>query len=36
MIRIGIKAWETGMVEDFGKLISASGLSSINNYECGN
>ncbi|KMZ72973.1 Galactokinase [Zostera marina] len=31
----GIKAWETGMVEDFGKLISASGLSSINNYECG-
>lgn len=31
----GLKAWASGNIEDFGKLISASGLSSIENYECG-
>ncbi|XP_062094664.1 galacturonokinase isoform X2 [Humulus lupulus] len=31
----GLEAWATGRLEDFGKLITASGLSSIQNYECG-
>ncbi|KAJ6803023.1 uncharacterized protein M6B38_107215 [Iris pallida] len=31
----GFKAWASGNLEEFGKLISASGLSSIKNYECG-
>ncbi|CAH2054160.1 unnamed protein product [Thlaspi arvense] len=31
----GLKAWASGNLEEFGKLISASGLSSIENYECG-
>lgn len=31
----GLEAWSSGNFEEFGKLISASGLSSINNYECG-
>ncbi|KAG5564939.1 hypothetical protein RHGRI_000966 [Rhododendron griersonianum] len=31
----GLDAWASGKLEDFGKLISASGLSSIQNYECG-
>lgn len=31
----GLEAWASGNLEDFGKLISASGLSSIQNYECG-
>ncbi|KAI8571346.1 hypothetical protein RHMOL_Rhmol01G0112800 [Rhododendron molle] len=31
----GLDAWASGKLEDFGKLISASGLSSIKNYECG-
>lgn len=31
----GLKAWASGNLEVFGKLISASGLSSIENYECG-
>ncbi|KAI3967909.1 hypothetical protein MKX01_027092 [Papaver californicum] len=31
----GIEAWSSGNIEEFGKLISASGLSSIQNYECG-
>ncbi|KAI3990322.1 hypothetical protein MKX01_037661 [Papaver californicum] len=31
----GIEAWSSGKIEEFGKLISASGLSSIQNYECG-
>ncbi|WJX48207.1 galacturonokinase [Trifolium repens] len=31
----GVEAWETGSLEDFGNLISASGRSSIQNYECG-
>ncbi|KAK4428603.1 Galacturonokinase [Sesamum alatum] len=29
----GLEAWASGNIEDFGKLISASGLSSIKNYE---
>lgn len=31
----GLEAWASGSLEEFGKLISASGLSSIENYECG-
>ncbi|KAM0045576.1 putative galacturonokinase [Helianthus debilis subsp. tardiflorus] len=31
----GLEAWSCGNFEEFGKLISASGLSSIQNYECG-
>ncbi|KAL4564443.1 hypothetical protein LXL04_028507 [Taraxacum kok-saghyz] len=31
----GLEAWGSGNFEEFGKLISASGLSSIQNYECG-
>ncbi|KFK38462.1 hypothetical protein AALP_AA3G116100 [Arabis alpina] len=31
----GLEAWASGNLEEFGKLISASGLSSIENYECG-
>ncbi|GLU10531.1 hypothetical protein SLE2022_273250 [Rubroshorea leprosula] len=31
----GLEAWATGELEEFGRLISASGLSSIENYECG-
>ncbi|KAK6941752.1 GHMP kinase, C-terminal domain [Dillenia turbinata] len=31
----GLEAWASGRMEEFGKLISASGLSSIKNYECG-
>ncbi|KAI0488691.1 hypothetical protein KFK09_028530 [Dendrobium nobile] len=30
-----VKAWASGNLVEFGKLISASGLSSIQNYECG-
>lgn len=32
----GLEAWAAGKMEDFGMLITASGLSSIQNYECGN
>ncbi|KAB1220142.1 Galacturonokinase [Morella rubra] len=31
----GLEAWASGNLEDFGNLITASGLSSIRNYECG-
>lgn len=31
----GLEAWASRNLEDFGKLISASGLSSIQNYESG-
>ncbi|KAH0993554.1 hypothetical protein GBA52_005037 [Prunus armeniaca] len=31
----GFEAWASGRFEDFGMLISESGLSSIQNYECG-
>ncbi|KAJ8751538.1 hypothetical protein K2173_016773 [Erythroxylum novogranatense] len=35
MIIPGLEAWTSGNLEEFGKLISASGQSSIENYECG-
>ncbi|XVF47593.1 hypothetical protein PTKIN_Ptkin03bG0122200 [Pterospermum kingtungense] len=31
----GLEAWASGDLRDFGRLMSASGLSSIKNYECG-
>lgn len=31
----GLQAWASGNLKEFGRLISASGLSSIQNYECG-
>ncbi|CAO2817991.1 unnamed protein product [Amaranthus hypochondriacus] len=31
----GVEAWASGRMEDFGKLITSSGRSSIQNYECG-
>ncbi|MCM8785107.1 MAG: GHMP kinase, partial [Candidatus Omnitrophica bacterium] len=31
----GIELWKKGDIEEFGKLIKASGESSIKNYECG-
>ncbi|KAL2928857.1 Galacturonokinase [Bienertia sinuspersici] len=31
----GVEAWASGRMEEFGKLITASGQSSIQNYECG-
>ncbi|KAK2980487.1 hypothetical protein RJ640_007743 [Escallonia rubra] len=31
----GVEAWASGSLKDFGKLISLSGFSSIQNYECG-
>ncbi|GAB2267422.1 hypothetical protein Dimus_002405 [Dionaea muscipula] len=31
----GLEAWTLGRLDEFGKLISASGRSSIENYECG-
>ncbi|XVE71920.1 hypothetical protein DITRI_Ditri10aG0189900 [Diplodiscus trichospermus] len=31
----GLDAWASGELRDFGQLMSASGLSSIKNYECG-
>ncbi|XP_049936549.1 galacturonokinase isoform X2 [Nymphaea colorata] len=31
----GLTAWSAGKLEEFGKLVSESGLSSIKNYECG-
>lgn len=33
---LGLKAWASGNLDDFGRLVSASGRSSIENYECGN
>jgi galacturonokinase len=34
-VRGGVEAWRKGDVEEFGRLITASGESSICNYECG-
>jgi len=34
-VRQGVKAWEAGDLVQFGRLITASGQSSIQNYECG-
>ncbi|KAK8644757.1 hypothetical protein V6N13_118629 [Hibiscus sabdariffa] len=31
----GLEAWASGELRDFGELMTASGLSSIKNYECG-
>jgi galactokinase/galacturonokinase len=31
----GVKAWESGDINTFGKLMFESGESSINKYECG-
>lgn len=31
----GLEAWASGRLDEFGKLITASGRSSIQNYECG-
>ncbi len=31
----GIEAWKQGNINKFGELISQSGMSSINYYECG-
>ena len=31
----GVKAWEAGDIESFGKLVFESCESSMNNYECG-
>ena len=35
MVISGVEAWASGKLEDFGKLVAASGRSSIVNYECG-
>ena len=34
-VREGVKAWQKGDLEEMGRLINASGASSIDNYECG-
>jgi len=35
-VREGVRCWVEGKLERFGQLITASGRSSIENYECGN
>ena len=35
MVIPGLEAWASEELRDFGQLMSASGLSSIKNYECG-
>jgi len=34
-VRHGVAAWKQGDIEEFGRLMTASGESSIRNYECG-
>jgi galacturonokinase len=34
-VRAGVKAWQRGDLREFGRLMTASGESSIRNYECG-
>lgn len=34
-VELGIQAWRRGDLAEFGRLMSASGASSIDNYECG-
>ncbi|KAK9931533.1 hypothetical protein M0R45_018807 [Rubus argutus] len=34
-VKKGLKAWASGRFKDFGTLVTESGLSSIQNYECG-
>lgn len=36
LLILGLEAWASGDLEDFGRLVTASGRSSIENYECGN
>ncbi|MHC4479449.1 MAG: galactokinase family protein, partial [Planctomycetota bacterium] len=35
-VRRGLRLWREGDLEGFGRLVTASGRSSIENYECGN
>jgi len=35
-VREGIRCWQAGDLPGFGRLISESGRSSVDNYECGN
>ncbi len=35
-VRRGVELWERGDLEGFGALVSESGRSSVENYECGN
>ncbi len=34
-VNLGMSAWEKGDIEVFGRLVSESGKSSLENYECG-
>ena len=34
-VRAGVEAWQRGDLREFGRLMTASGESSIRNYECG-
>ncbi|KAL8152531.1 hypothetical protein V2J09_010291 [Rumex salicifolius] len=34
-VKKGLEAWSSGNLNEFGKLITSSGQSSIHNYECG-
>jgi len=34
-VHLGVQAWQRGNLEEFGRLITESGVSSIRNYECG-
>jgi galacturonokinase len=34
-VQLGCRAWEQGALQGFGRLMTASGQSSIRNYECG-
>lgn len=35
-VRRGVELWEGGDLEEFGRIITESGRSSVKNYECGN
>jgi galactokinase len=35
-VALGVKAWREGDLDSFGALVSESGRSSIENYQCGN
>ena len=35
-VRAGVELWKAGDLEGFGRLVSESGRSSIEHYECGN
>jgi len=35
-VRKGVELWKSGDLEGFGRLITESGRSSVENYECGN